>query len=121
MSGFDQIMQSAFGLLSDIYGVDAIYTPADGGAQLDVKVLAGPIETEYDDSDGNETKLRHRRIGVDLAEVDNPGKNDCFKINGSDWIAVEGPDTDAGYAVLRCRIDEPISKASEFGKKKLPA
>jgi hypothetical protein len=117
--GFDEVMRSAFGQLLDIEGIDAIYTPVDGEAS-EVKILAGPIDTEFEQDNGNEIKLEHRRIEISLLTIPDPQLNDKFTIDETDWIVVNGPAVEYDSAILQCRKDTPVSKRSEFGKKKLP-
>jgi len=118
-SEFEQQMLAANMDILDAFGSEVTYTPKTGDAKQ-VTAIAGPVQGELNEHEGEETVMKFRTITVPVAEISAPVIGDIVTVEGENWMVVKPPDIASGMAELQCRWDKAVSKHHETHKRKLP-
>ncbi len=118
-SEFEQEMTSANQDILNTFGSEVTYTPKTGQAKQ-VTAIAGPVQGDLNEDEGDETVMKFRSITVPVSEITAAGIGDIVTVDGTDWMVVKPPDIASGMAELQCRWDKAVSKHHETHKRKLP-
>jgi len=92
-----------------------IYTP-QGGSPTSVTAVIEYGEDETEDGIDGDTRVRHARLHLAIADVADPAPNDTVTINSEDWHVEAVESRDDAMAVLRITRAEAVERRYEGTK-----
>ena len=116
----EQIALDMAGIVTGDLSESITYTPK-GGSPKTINALVGSIDTELEDDELGETKIKSRRIVIltDAAKgTASPKINDIVTITGNDWRVSSIDAEGFSKATLSIVFGETESKHHEQHKKK---